>query len=479
MRKVTAQDQWRHLYRKPYPNAITGIAFGHVVGIGDGSARFAGGVSVICGGNGVGKSTLLDAIRRSLHSGLFTLGTPADAKFSLAVLSADLTLAGTHATAVTDFGRDDPALAVTPRTEITLLDPAAESIAQASLFSQVANLEELLESVSPRIADDHERAMLSFLVGRDYEQCETFEIEDYDGESAVSYFRVTAGGATYGSERMGLGELALHLLHWHLLRVPEQSILLIEEPETYISPRSQGALMDAIAHASLRKSLWVILTTHSPAIAAKVPIEHIRLLSRVAGSSTLLQSPTQAQLQTVLGIPPSYAGIVLVEDTTAREFLLALLSSFAPEMCQRYEIVKSGSVEALINSLRCFPPAGPWLRIAGMLDGDQRKKAHDAGIALTYLPGGASPEELLRQTARANPVGLSKALGKSELDVTVALSETEGAESHDWLNDLAAYLGLRLQTLVPCLVGLWLEADGNSGLAATAVSELRNTLEPR
>ena len=96
----------------------------------------------------------------------------------------------------------------------------------------------------------------------------------------MAYFEVTTEGVTYGSEMMGLGELALHLMLWHLERVEPQSIMLIEEPETHISPRSQQALLNVLARASARKKLWVIVTTHSAGIVARIPREHIRLVYR-------------------------------------------------------------------------------------------------------------------------------------------------------------------------------------------------------
>jgi hypothetical protein len=128
-----------------------------------------------------------------------------------------------------------------------MLIPTAESARLMHTLGSLSNLDELLEAYSPAQLAESEVDKLSYLVGREYETVEIFEIGDETEGFAFPYMVVTAAGTKYGSEDMGLGELALHLTNWHLSRVPENSILLLEEPETHISPRSQHTLLNILA----------------------------------------------------------------------------------------------------------------------------------------------------------------------------------------------------------------------------------------
>lgn len=60
---------------------------------------------------------------------------------------------------------------------------------------------------------------------------------------------------------MGLGELSY--IYWCLVRAPEHSILIVDEPETYLAHYSQTALLDVLAMFCSEKSIWGVIATHS------------------------------------------------------------------------------------------------------------------------------------------------------------------------------------------------------------------------
>src|SRR5207249_4749613 len=104
---------------------------------------------------------------------------------------------------------------------------------------------------------------------KEYSECKIFEVPEYDEIEKFPYFKATSNGVSYGSETMGQGELSLLIVLWELLTLPKNSILLLEEPETHVSPRSQEALMNVIAQNIVEKGIWTIVTTHSPVIVSK------------------------------------------------------------------------------------------------------------------------------------------------------------------------------------------------------------------
>lgn len=339
-----------------------------------------------------------------------------------------------------------------------------------------------MEAYTPREADEKELKVLSYVVGKNYKKCLTYEIEDLDGISPFPYFVVESGDATYDIRMMGLGELSLFLMLWELSRLNEHSVLLIEEPETHISPRSQEALMNVLAKLSLQKHAWVLLSTHSPNIVSRIPNSHIRLISRNDHGISIIDSPKQFELEAVLGIIPHYSGTLIVEDAVALAFLKTLLSFEAPELLRSFELIKAKSESDIKEILKRFPTTN-WLTIVGIFDGDMRAtvpgkdgegKDKDPGFLWPYafLPGEISPEELLIQAVEGRTEEFAVKLNVAREHLDVFLSAVAGRDSHDWLIELSKLLAISTEDLVKSLSAVWIEIPGNRELVRDLTSKL-------
>ena len=147
---------------------------------------------------------------------------------------------------------------------------------------QDANFNDLVEPLTPIELTAPELDRLNYVVGKNYARCQLFEIPEYADFDRFPYFRVTANGVEYASDAMGQGELSLLIMLWVLRDLKPNSILVLEEPESHVSPRSQAALMNVIAEACSQKGLWVIVTTHSPTVVARIPREHYMEIGRAS-----------------------------------------------------------------------------------------------------------------------------------------------------------------------------------------------------
>ena len=58
---------------------------------------------------------------------------------------------------------------------------------------------------------------------------------------------------------MGLGEVSALYIYWCLSRAAENSILIVDEPETYLAHNSQSALIDVLAKFCSEKAFGVLL----------------------------------------------------------------------------------------------------------------------------------------------------------------------------------------------------------------------------
>jgi len=477
MRTARTSDYWRKVCSRPYESRLNSLDYKNVTGIGQGQVPFGAGITALCGANGVGKTRLLETIYAALDP-----VTVADIPHRLrrlagAEITAHVTIEGRDLAVVSRFDTENPTVSDNAvEICVTLVDTAIESVRLISLFTEMKNLDEFLEALSPREAKPEELELLSYIVGRDYESCQTYEIDEYEEMQTFPYFRVTSGGIAYGSEAMGLGEMSLHLLHWHLARIPQGSILLIEEPETYISPRSQAAFSNVLARYSTEKSLWIILTTHSPEVVSQVPIEHVRLLFRQGGQVTVAPNPTELLLQTVLGIRSRYSGVFLVEDKAAREFVLAWLGKLDPGLLQKFRVLDVGGDGEIKNALSKFPKVGDWLKVVGIFDPDMRGLEEEYNWPYTFLPGDGNPETMLRTFCIGRGDAVAAQLGRAVCDVEIILASLEGLNHHDWFEDLSRNLGIGYGQLMGALFTIWFESETNSQMALQALAVLQNTL---
>ncbi|MEZ5290947.1 MAG: AAA family ATPase [Vicinamibacterales bacterium] len=346
--------------------------------------------------------------------------------------------------------------------EAELIDPGLGSQRMIEFFRETTNLSELIEGYEPTVLENEDLRALSYIVGKDYERCETFELDAFEPPNVVPYFRVRAGGVEYGSESMGLGEMALHLTFWHLKSAPAGSVLIVEEPEAHISPRSQTALLDVMAWLSVERKLWIVLTTHSPGILTRVPSEHIRLVFRAGSEVRIIDKPTDEQLSGTLGVVPRRNVIALVEDTAAKAFVEALVANSPEGLESRVDVRACRDAGTLRAILERFPAgkSDDGAKIVGLLDGDQRHEpAAKTSWPVGYLPGESGVERILRSQF-IDPTRVSRQLGIDENRFVVALSEVAGRDDHDWLIDLAHRCGASIEHMVKALVREWILGDG-------------------
>ena len=181
------------------------------------------------------------------------------------------------------------------------------------------------------------------MIGKRYDSVLVSEIEDTAYQSSLSLeatieedteervlpvFDVQVGGLSYDFRTMGLGELAAFVLLSNFWRVEPGSIVLLEEPETFLSSRATVAILDVLAELVHRKRLYAIVTTHSPSLAASVPLDALRVLVPSGAGEGLRPPSSRAELDLILGAHAGMSRVIIVEDRTARLMVSELVGRF-------------------------------------------------------------------------------------------------------------------------------------------------------
>lgn len=451
MKDLAAGDLWRRLREREYPTRVEAIVFRNLRGAGTASVPFVGGITAFCGTNGVGKSTILRALQEALWGDECT---DVDDGQALSRVAVRLAIGNRVCSRVAGFAeKGERQRGADP--EVAFFDGGEFSLHLRRMFSQMPSVAELLESAEPReaLADELEDA--SYVVGRQYDSIKTYEL-DVGEDDEVPYFEVRSSGCTYRSESMGQGELAALALLWMLRRLKGSSILLLEEPETYLAPRSQEALLNILARYSTKKAIWIALTTHSEAILRRIPIDYIRIFYRLGDQVNVVAPSSQAQYLGQLGIVPHRRGVVLVEDVVAREVAIGWIGYFSPQLLREIELVSVDGGESVIRQALMFPRVGSWLKIVGLFDGDQRAFNGETKWPYAFLPGDVSPEALIRQIVSSRMVDLAGQLARSVDEIALALSAAGGLDGHDWLRDFVLHTGVPIGSLVMAVFRVWL-----------------------
>lgn len=483
LRLVKFDDHWRHVFLRTFPTRFTEIRLNNLSCLADSTITFSGGVNAIVGGNGVGKSTLAAAIAQLLA------GDPNSVETRYRSRLRGSTLEG-----IAFSGDEEVNLKVedqNPETRVSTgekftghyhsLDPSDLASRCLHQIHADQNFDDLLEPLTPLKLTPEELKVASYLVGKEYDEIGIYEISDYVGDEVFPYFEASAGGVSYGSEGMGRGELSLLLSYWTLRDIPSNSILILEEPETHVSPRSQDCLMNIVAKFSDERAIWVIITTHSPTVVRRIPKQHLKLFVRAQGPASCMPNASKFEAALVLGGGVAYRGIVLVEDKSAQQFTLAVLEKLEPEMLRQLEIGIAGSASNLSNLLSSIPLTKSWLKIVGLYDGDLRASINGEGHRWPhgFLPGDLAPELLLIsiiELAANLSDDLALELGKTADQVTMALGHSAGSDHHDYFGQFASALNLDIPFVVRGFVRIWLNQPGNEDAARQFIELIRGSI---
>ncbi|WP_168792412.1 ATP-dependent nuclease [Paraburkholderia aromaticivorans] len=422
------------------------------------------GICAIVGGNGVGKSALLAAISELLADPEMPLGVGHQARLRNSELQGTVTdqvgrkdiIVREDADGVRTLGEGKF------EAEFYWLEPSYLVNLTHKQVNEDANFSDLLEPLSPSTLDADELETLWYLLGKKIDSCSIYEITEYGDLDPFPYFIAEAGGHSYGSESMGYGELSLLFVLWKLRTIEKNSVLVLEEPEAHVSPRSQRALMDILARACDEKGLSIILTTHSPAIIANLPNRNIVLISKSANGTSASIGPSKVQVNDLLGATTLKRALVLVEDRAAHQFALALLGETNLDVLSHVEVVEAGSAAKIDSVLSTLPLSRHgWLNVIGVYDGDMRARVDSRHFNWPhlFLPGEVSPEHILRDGLTSRHDGqdlLATELRRARDAVGVALDAVDGLDAHDWFTQLPVSLGCDHPALMAALVRIWL-----------------------
>jgi len=224
--------------------------------------------------------------------------------------------------------------------------------------------------------------VISNIVQKEYSSIHRCGDDTLLGDSSLGYIVDNQ----YSDLACGAGEIAVIRMVDTICSADDNSLILIDEPESGLHQVSQERLLEFFINRCLSRNHQMIFTTHSRVIIGQLPVESIVLMRRVAGrivsepanSSMALKEITDRRSPKIMAV---------VEDGFAADITQAIvdMDPRTRSLVDVYRTDFEGSDQMLrLDFLRRFynwqgDPQNK-LKPVFILDGDQRDKIDFAGM---------------------------------------------------------------------------------------------------
>ena len=461
MKAAQVADYRRHLTTKVHrwSTSFGTFSVAEVPSLGSIDVPFTSPFTVLCGPNGVGKSTLLTALRATLDGN----EQAHDSSFGRKLRSGGAFLSlqidrQPHETEVS-FNNGAVVRASGEPRSVIYINTGDTIFSLQESMCKFDSREDLLNGAGTKELVAEEIEEVNYILRRDYRRIAVSEVEL---EQIAPYFEVSYGDDDYDSRTMGAGELAALYLWWRIKSAPQNSIILVEEPETFLSPATQEVIGNFLVAEAFDHGHCVTITSHSGSIISPLPKDSLKFFYRAGGALRLAERPTPALLESI-GIMKPVSALFFVEDEAAQVFLRLLLEHVDPLLSTTIAIVVRNGHGGIKSALSELSGLECPFRFIGMFDGDMRDEADLNHLEhAMFLPGQEPIETVFRLMVKADPEQLASMRGAPQGKIDEILYGAEGADHHDWYRALCKGLGLTMEQLLSTLFVLWQRTEVNA-----------------
>lgn len=309
---------------------------------------------------------------------------------------------------------------------------------------------------------------LSNIMGRKY-NIASMSLTNFDPNRNVPV--IERHGIKFSGFHGGAGETTM--VEFLKSDIPKYALVVIDEIETSLHPRSQRRLMRDLADICRNQEIQVILSTHSPYILEELPEEARLYIWEGATGREIMRGVSPAFAMTKMDLEQHPELDIYVEDEVAQTFLREIIVAHSEDLIGRCLIVPYGaasvgqSLGQMVNGDRFSRPTRVFL------DGDQ-----PSAPGCILLPGGDAPERVvfadLENDGWADVAGR---VGRSHSRLVDACNRAMTVDDHhEWVRLAADELVLGGQILWQALCAIWAEKHLTTAGANAIVDPLLDAI---
>lgn len=209
-------------------------------------------------------------------------------------------------------------------------------------------------------------------------------------------------GAAYSENNMGFGEGRVVYIVRLLETCPEQSLIVLEEPETSLHDNAQYEFVKYLMDVVHRRHHQIIFSTHSSVMMDALPPEGRKLLMRDELGVKVFDRVSSSRIKTALSAGEIGHYVVCVEDAFAQSLLREILRRFDPQLLESVAVLPFGDNRAVVSAKKAIANANQ--KAIAVLDGDKNPNETEG---IFCLPGTLPPEKELFHSEATRLVLLS------------------------------------------------------------------------
>ena len=438
-----------------WPKRLESLEINNVRGWSNQRVDFRFPISAIVGENGSGKSTIIQAAasvyngrtrKRTKFASDFLPTTAWDnyrnARIGYTYREGDVTKAGLVRKPTTRWlGNDERPTRDVEWVDLSRIQPVSARVGYAKIAKSIHTEVSATEFEVRRV----ER--LSTIMGRKYKSAR-MAVSSTDAKRKVPV--LVDENRSYSGFHQGTGETTM--LEFLQTDINEYGLLIIDEIETSLHPRSQRRLIRALAEICRERQAQIIMTTHSPYVLDELPLE-ARMYILGKGENRQIVSGVSANFAMTDMDDENYPDCELyVEDERALAMLTEIISTHGPEYARRSRIVPFGAAN-LGRSLGEMVATSRFVRpTCVFLDGDNAPAR-----GCTLLPGDDAPERVVFGELQAKQWGvLYQRIGRdfSRVADACSLAMTHD-DHHNWVNAAGSELLVPGSHLWQAMCSVW------------------------
>ncbi|HIW06229.1 MAG TPA: ATP-binding protein [Candidatus Ignatzschineria merdigallinarum] len=215
---------------------------------------------------------------------------------------------------------------------------------------------------------------VSYILGRKYTKIGYIEHSFYKAEGGTAI--ISTDSMQYSEAFAGSGEFAIISMIVKLSSCPENSLILLDEPETSLHPGAQKKLLDYLVKVALKYKHQIVISTHSREMVESLPKEAIKVftLTKDQGKINILNNVDASFAFTELGLETEKI-VVYVEDRLVKEIVDRIVRADS-NLKNRYIVKALGSASTIKQHYTPMFALSGQDNVMILLDGDQKTELY-------------------------------------------------------------------------------------------------------
>lgn len=277
------------------------------------------------------------------------------------------------------------------------------------------------EMADKRIISDEIRAQVSSILNNKYDEVAFQSITHRN--RIVELGLASKYGYQYSENHMGFGEGRLLYMIDLFENEPDNSLFVLEEPETSLHEDAQYKFIKYLMDVCNRKKHQIILSTHSSIILDALPPEGRKFIIRNTTGVNILDRVSSSRAKSILTDGNTKALTICVEDNFAFLKLREAIRRLRPGILPSLQISPMGDKVAVAKTVSLLRSLN--IKTIGVRDADTGENPTER---LFKLPGNFPPEKEVYE----NPQVQTALNTKYNIDIGTILSGYTDLDHHKY-----------------------------------------------